>query len=177
MALVQETWEDDEPARRKAELDESFNNFLRKKYSEILRFLHRQCFDRHLAEDALHEALIVAMDKWETVSQRAEPLYWVRRTAWHKLLRLDEKQRWRDVVPLDDVLDELQEPESAHEAEMLLQQVLRRLPYRQRAVLALMVDGDDDEQIAEQLGLARTTVATYKSEVRRTYREVQQHAS
>ncbi len=177
VALAQGDWEDDEQAHRQALLDESYTRFLRENYTKILKFLHRQCFDRHLAEDALQEALIVAMEKWETVSQHEKPHYWVRRTAWHKLQRLDERQRWRAVVPLDSVLDDLREPAGAHEAEMLLEHVLRQLPYRQRAVLALMVEGDDDEQIARQLGLALTTVATYKSEVRKKFREEARHAS
>jgi RNA polymerase sigma factor (sigma-70 family) len=177
MTLAQAAWDDDGQAQEKARLEESFTRFLSENHSKILKFLHRQCFDPHLAEDALQEALIVAMDKWEIISKHEKPLYWVRRIAWHKLLRLHDRQRWQDVVPLDTIQDELQEPTGAHEAEMVLQQVLRRLPFRQRAVLALMVEGDTDEQIARQLGLALTTVVTYKSDVRKKYREEGWYAS
>lgn len=158
--------------RRRAELDDSFVRFLRENYSKILKFLLRQCFDPHLAEDALHEALIVTMDKWEIVSKHEKPVYWVNKTAWHKLLTLHDRQRWKETVPLEGVLEEVAEPASSHEAEMVLRQLLSQLPLQQRAVLALMVEGDSDEQIALQLGLAVTTVRTYKSEVRKRYREL-----
>ncbi|MCA2218435.1 RNA polymerase sigma factor [Jidongwangia harbinensis] len=161
---------DDENERRRAELQDSLARFLEENYSKILSFLLRQCFDPHLAQDALHEALIVTMDKWEAVSACDKPLYWVRRTAWHKLLSLHERQNGRSLVPLEP--DEVAEPTSAYEAEMVLRYTLSQLPFRQRAVLALMVEGDTDEQIAMQLGLAVTTVCTYKSEVRRKYREL-----
>jgi RNA polymerase sigma factor (sigma-70 family) len=164
--------EDDGALRRAAELDDSFVQFLGENYSKILRYLVWQCFDRHLAEDALHEALIVTMDKWDIVSTHERPLYWVRQTAWHKLLTLHDRQKWNDVVPLENVPDDVVEPTSSYEAEMVLRQVLSQLPIQQRAVLALMVDGDSDEQIALQLGLAVTTVRTYKSEVRKKYREL-----
>lgn len=167
--------DDDGAQRRRAELDDSFERFVRVHYSTILRFLLRQCFDQHLAEDALHEALIVAMDKWENVSKHEKPLYWVRQTAWHKLLTLHNRQKWKDTIPLENISDEIIEPASSHEAEMVLRHVLGQLPLRQRAVLALMVEGDSDEEIALQLGLAVTTVRTYKSEVRRKYRELFQY--
>lgn len=163
---------DDENEYHRAELRASLDRFVRDNYSRVLKFLLRQCFDRHLAEDALHEALIVTMHKWETVSQHEKPLYWVRRTAWHKLLTLHDRQKWDDTVPLELIPAELAEPTSAQEAEMMLQHVLSQLPLQQRAVLALMVEGDTDEQIALQLGLAVTTVRTYKSEVRKKYRSL-----
>ncbi|MFI7544214.1 RNA polymerase sigma factor [Actinoplanes sp. NPDC049599] len=141
-------------------------------YSRLLKFLLRQCFDQHLAEDALHEALIVTMHKWEIVSKHERPLYWVRRTAWHKLLTLDDKQKWKDTVPLESIPEEPAEPTGSQEAEMVLRFLLRQLPLQQRAVLALMVEGDTDDQIALQLGLAITTVRTYKCEVRKKYRSL-----
>jgi RNA polymerase sigma-70 factor (ECF subfamily) len=164
--------DDDGDQYRRAELDASLDRFVQENYTRVLRFLLRQCFDQHLAEDALHEALIVTMDKWETVSRHERPLYWVRRTAWHKLLTLHDRQKWHDTVPLESIPEELVEPTGSHEAEMMLQHVLSRLPLQHRAVLALMVEGDTDEQIALQLGLAVTTVRTYKSEVRKKYREL-----
>src|SRR3954471_18519056 len=163
MTLAPAIYYDDDDQRRRAELKESLARFVSDNYSNVLQFLLRQCFDRHLAEDALHEALIVTMDKWAVVSTHEKPLYWVRRTAWHKLLTLHDQQRWRDIVPLEHVPYEIVEPATPHEAEMLLQQVLAHLPLQQRAVLALMVEGNSDIEIALQLGLAVTTVRTYKS--------------
>jgi RNA polymerase sigma-70 factor (ECF subfamily) len=162
---------DDEDSYRTA-LRASLDRFVAENYSRVLKFLQRQCFDRHLAEDALHEALIVTMNKWEIVSKHEKPLYWVRRTAWNKLLTLHDRQKSDGTVPLEAMPQELVEPTSSHEVEMVLQHVLSQLPLQQRAVLALMVEGETDEQIALQLGLAVTTVKTYKSEVRKRYRSL-----
>lgn len=162
----------DEEHRRRRDLERSFESFLGAHYSPMLRFLLRQCFDRHLAEDALQEALIVAMDRWESVSRHDKPHYWVRRVAWYKLLNLHDRQGWKETVTLDGLPGDVAEPATSHEAEMVLRHTLSQLPYQHRAVLALMVDGDTDEEIALQLGLAVTTVRTYKSEVRKRYREL-----
>ncbi|WP_203925727.1 hypothetical protein [Virgisporangium ochraceum] len=51
------------PAPAGSEPDESFVRFVRENSSTILRYLTRVCFDPHLAEDALQEALTVAMSK------------------------------------------------------------------------------------------------------------------
>lgn len=154
------------------DLRRSYEAFVGEHYTTILRYLQRQCLDRRLAEDALQEALIVTMHKWETVSGHDKPLYWVRQTARYQLLRLQERQGWKDTVALDDGRVEVAEPTSAYEAEMVLRQVLKQLPGQHRAVLALMVEGETDEEIALQLGLAVTTVRTYKTQVRRKYREL-----
>jgi RNA polymerase sigma factor (sigma-70 family) len=156
------------------ELRSSYETFLHQNYTALLQFLQRQCFDPRLAEDALQEALIVTMHKWEIVSGHDKPLFWVRRTAWLQMLQLQRRSGWKDTVALDEGRIEVVEPASAYEVEMLLRHVLRQLPVQQRAVLALMVEGDTTEEIALQLGLAVTTVRTYKAEVRRKYKELYQ---
>ena len=161
---------DDSDDRRRRELDESFRLFVQEQYPVLLKFLQRQCFDSHLAEDALHEALIVAMGKWAVVSTHDQPLYWVRKTAWHKLLTLQSRQRWRTQVPLEQIPQDVAQPADPHEAEAVLRAVLSRLPYLQRAVLALVMEGESDEEIARQLSLAVSTVRTYKCEARKRYR-------
>ncbi|GAA1844332.1 RNA polymerase sigma factor [Asanoa iriomotensis] len=160
----------DDGARRRT-TDRSFEQFLSENYTALERFLQRQCFDPHLAEDALHEALIVALDKWETVSRHEKPLYWVRKVAWYKLQTLHDRQKWKDTVPLENVADDVVEPRTAHEVERLVLHTARLLPAQHRAVFALMLEGDTDQQIALQLGLGEKTVATYKATVRRMFRE------
>lgn len=171
MTLAHAFQPDDEDSDRRADLHESLSQFVRDNHSKLLKFLVRQCFDHDLAEDALQEALIVTMAKWEVVSKHEKPLYWVRKTAWHKFLTLNDTHKRAATVPLDKV-PEFPEPAGVHEAEMQLRYVLGQLPLGHRAVLALMVERETDEQIALQLGLAVTTVRTYKSEIRKKYREL-----
>jgi RNA polymerase sigma factor (sigma-70 family) len=172
MTLAQALSPEDDDGDRQGELEESFRIFVQEHYPTLRTFLLRNCFDTYLAEDALQEALIVAMEKWDVISGRWKPLYWVRKIAWHKLQTLDDKQQWKKQVPLETIPHYATEPGSPLEAEDVLRLVLGQLPYRQRAVMALMREGDTDEQIAHQLGLALTTVRTYKSEVRKKYREM-----
>ncbi|GAA1026448.1 hypothetical protein GCM10009557_04200 [Virgisporangium ochraceum] len=104
------------------------------------------------------------------MSKHEQPLYWVRRTALRKLMALRDRQKHKRTVSLENLGLEVAEPASSHDAEMVLQLTLSQLPVRQRAVLALTVEGATDEEIAVQLDLAITTVRTYKADVRRKYR-------
>ena len=166
---------EDEAARRQAELDESLTRFIQENHKLIERFLRRLCADRALVEDALQEALITTCAKWEIVSQHDQPLFWVRKTAWHKLMALQESGR--GTVRLDDVLPEaLVEPTNPWEAQLMVQYLLRRLPARQAAVLALAADGNTDEEICLQLDLALTTVRSYKAAARRKLKELAEQA-
>lgn len=157
---------------RDDELDESLVTFVEEHYPGLLRFLERLCFDAYLAEEALQEALIVAINKWPVVSKYDQPVFWVRKTARNKLRRLRANVAKEDLVSLAAVEHGLEEPKSAYEAEMVVRQALRQLPEQKRAVLALMMEGDRDEMIAEQLGLALTTVRTYKHEIRKKCQEL-----
>jgi len=87
----------------------------REERGRVLAALISVLGDVDLAEDALQEALIVAMGKWDVVSRHEQPLYWVRKTAWHKLLNLQSRQRWKDQVPLDEIPERLETEPSESE--------------------------------------------------------------
>jgi len=161
--------------RRNDELHESLVRFIQANDRPIKRFLQRVCNDPGLVEDAFQEALIVALAEWDVVSQHERPILWVRKAAWYKLQELRRSRR--EVVGLDEAAPApLTDPSTQWEAEEMLQHLLRRLPPRQRAVLALAADGCDDEEICRQLGLALTTVRTYKSAARTKFKELAEEA-
>jgi len=171
-ALIQ----DDEAPRQQHELDESLVQFIQANEAHVKLFLQRVCDDPGLVEDALSEALIVARAKWEIVSQHEQPLFWVRKTAWYKLLTLLECGR-DELEPEALEPEPMADPSPRWEAELMLRQLLRRLPARQRAALALAADGCDDTEIAQQLGLARTTVGRYKATARKKLKELTAEAT
>jgi PAS domain S-box-containing protein len=148
---------EDDPQRRQAELEESFVDFIEVNYPKIELFLLRQSTDRPLVEVVLQEALITAMAHWARVSQHDKPLYWVRKTAWHKLMNLLDGRKSADTARPEPPVATPTTPQEARE-------LLVRLPRRQRSVLALAADGVADHDIAKQLDLAVTTVRTYKSQ-------------
>ena len=166
---------DDDAQRRQHGLDESLVQFIQANETRIKWFLQRICDDSGLVEDAFQEALIVARAKWEVVSRHVQPLFWVRKTAWYKLLTLLDSGR--DVGGLAEIEPEpIGDPSAQWEAEQMLRQLLSRLPARQRAALALAMDGCDDMEIAHQLGLALTTVRSYKVTARRKLKELTEEA-
>jgi RNA polymerase sigma-70 factor (ECF subfamily) len=174
-AAVRAVPTNDDAQRRQTQLDESFTMFIRENYTVIQRFLLGVCSDPELVEDALQEALITTRAKWEDVSQFEKPLFWVRKTAWYKLLGLQKDSR--ATMRLDDVSPEaFAEPTSPREAQLMVQSLLRQLPQRQAAVIALAADGHTDEEICQQLDLAQTTVRTYKAAARRKLRELAEQA-
>jgi RNA polymerase sigma-70 factor (ECF subfamily) len=167
----------DDDQRHQAALDASFEEFFRESYPKIERFLWRLCNDRHLVDDAVQEAFITAQAKWEFVAQHEQPLFWVRKTARHKLMQKLEQTRSRAGVRLDDVPPErFTEPSDAREAQLSVLYLMRQLPGRQAAVLALVVDGSTDDEIARELGLAITTVRAYKAAARQKFKMLAEQA-
>ena len=156
--------------------DESLVRFIQANEGQIKKFLQRACDDPGLVEDAFQEALIVTHAKWHVVKNHEQPLWWVRKTAYYKLLS-SLRTREREVVGLDEHgFAPIADPSNQWEAEVVLRELLSRLPTRQRAVLALAADGCDDEEIGQQLGLAVTTVRTYKSAARRKLKKLAEGA-
>ena len=142
-------------------------------YHRIERFLWRLCADRALVDDAVQEAFIVAQHKWEFVSQHMRPLIWVRKTAVNKLMQLQKRQSKHSAARLDVVKPErLAEPADAREAQQATLYLLRQLPARPAMVLALVMDGSTDEEIALELDLTINTVRHYKALARKRFAEL-----
>ena len=132
---------DEADRRRQEEFHESLVRLIQANTNTINRFLERVCSDRGLAEDALQEALIEAWAQWEVVSGHERPLFWVRKAAWYKLQNLMRSQQ-REVVGLPETEPvAISDPTDQWQAEQELRWLLRQLPLRPRAVLALAADG------------------------------------
>lgn len=167
---------DDDGRIRREPPDESLVRFIQANDGRIKKFLQRACDDPGLVEDAFQEALIVAHAKWDVVKTHKNPLSWVRKTAYYKLLSSLQTRR-REVVGLEEHDSvPIADPSNEWEAEIVLRELMRRLPTRQRAVLALAAEGCDDEEIGQQLGLAVATVRTYKSAARRKLKKLAEGA-
>ncbi len=69
----------------------------REEYGRILAALIGQCRDFDLAEDALQDALAVALDRWPAEGVPANPGAWITTTARRKAIdRLRREQTLRD---------------------------------------------------------------------------------
>ncbi|MBT8224209.1 MAG: sigma-70 family RNA polymerase sigma factor [Dactylosporangium sp.] len=159
--------------RRQAEPDAMFERFFNASYPLVVRFLWRLCSNHDLVQDAAQEAFITAKAKWETVSGYDKPLIWVRKVARFELMRLLKQQNRQACVSLDAVPPQLiVEPKDPREAQQALLYLLRRLPQRQAAVLALVVDGCTDKEISWELDLTINTVRSYKSAARQKMQQL-----
>ena len=118
--------------------------------------------DRHLAEDLVAEAFVRALMAWRTVRQHPAPGAWVVRTALNT--RISWWRRRRREVPLGDYdAPAPPGPDPVMDAALLAE--LRRLPPRQREVIALRVFLDLDTQTtAAVLGIAPGTVGAHLSQ-------------
>jgi RNA polymerase sigma-70 factor (ECF subfamily) len=112
-----------------------------------------------LAEELVAEAFAKAWSSWRKVSRHPAPRAWVVRTALNAGVGL-WRRRGRE-LPLPDV--ELAASTDVREGlDTTLLRALRRLPPRQREVIALRIFLDlDTATTARQLGIAPGTVKAH----------------
>ena len=136
-----------------------FAEFYAAAWGYCLRIVMVSMADRPLAEDLVAEAFTKAWASWRKVRGLAEPRAWVIRTAMNA--RVSWWRRHRQEVTLGS-----QNAIAATSQELALDSslvaALRRLPVRQRQVIALRLLLDlDTATTAEMLGMSSSTVATH----------------
>ena len=140
------------------EVQREFAEFYAAAWDDCLRIVVVSVGDRALGEDLVAEAFTRAWASWRKVGGLAEPRAWVIRCAlnahvsWWRRHRREVALGSHDMVATgaDPVLDGS------------LVAALRRLPVRQRQVIALRLLLDlDTATTAEMLGMSGSTVATH----------------
>jgi RNA polymerase sigma-70 factor (ECF subfamily) len=124
--------------------------------------------DRQLAEDLVAEAFTRAWVSWRKVRRHPSPRAWVVRTALNA--GVSWWRRRRREVPLE-AHDAAVVADAGEGLNAVLLAALRRLPGRQREVVALRVFLDlDTETTAQVLGIAAGTVTAHLSRAVATLR-------
>lgn len=136
-----------------------FAEFYAAAWGDCLRIVMVSAADRPLAEDLVAEAFTKAWASWQKVRGLAEPRAWVIRCAINA--RVSWWRRHRREVALGS-----QDTMAAAGQDLALDRslvaALRRLPVRQREVIALRLLLDlDTGTTAEMLGMSTSTVATH----------------
>jgi RNA polymerase sigma-70 factor (sigma-E family) len=146
---------------------DEFAAFYRASKDSCLRAVTAVVADRQLAEDLVAEAFARAWTAWGKVSRHAAPRAWVVRTALNTGISRWRRQR---EVPLADH-DAAAPADPIDGVDPALITALRRLPTRQREVLALRIFLDlDTDATASVLGIAPGTVTAHLSRAVATLR-------
>jgi RNA polymerase sigma-70 factor (sigma-E family) len=140
---------------------DEFADFYRASRDTCLRAVTAVVGDRLLAEEQVAEAFARAWTSWGKVRRHGAPRAWVVRTALN--LGVSWWRRRRREVPLGDH-DAATAARPADGVDPALIAALRRLPARQREVLALRIFLDlDTETTAKIIGIAPGTVTAHLS--------------
>jgi RNA polymerase sigma-70 factor (ECF subfamily) len=140
---------------------DEFADFYRASRDSCLRAVTAVVGDREVAEEQVAEAFARAWTSWGKVRRHAAPRAWVVRTALN--LGVSWWRRRYLEVPLADH-DAAAPPGPADRVDPSLIAALRRLPARQREVLALRIFLDlDTETTAKVIGIAPGTVMAHLS--------------
>lgn len=150
--------------------DEAFSAFYRTTIRSLVGFLVNQGAGVHVAADIAQDTMISAYQRWDNIDQ---PRAWVHTVASRALVR---KIASSDEQPVEQVpeptslltdQDAIANWESRHD----LLPLLRRLPPRQRQVLAWNLSGFTPSDIAEQLDMSDDAVRASLYKARRAVAE------
>ncbi|MEV4535728.1 SigE family RNA polymerase sigma factor [Asanoa sp. NPDC049518] len=143
--------------------EDEYVAFVRARSHALLRSAYLLTGDQHLAEDLVQEALARTHRAWSRLHELGNAEAYARRVMYHQQVSVWRRRRTAEVLSGD-----LPEPidQRGHDAEsitrrMTVEQALRSLSPRQRAVVVLRYFEDHTEvEAAEMLGVSVSTVKT-----------------
>jgi RNA polymerase sigma-70 factor, ECF subfamily len=140
-------------------------------YDRLVKALTIVAGDKETAADAVQEAFVCLVRRWEHLSTYEDPAGWVRRVA---LNQIHEHQRsvWRQTKLLLRIEQQPPAPEGASTMAEEVWGQLRTLPLKQRIALALYYVGDLTERdVAHAMNVSEGTVKQHLHRARQTLRE------
>ncbi len=149
---------------------EPFDAFYRRERRSMVALAHAASGSRLAAEDLTQDAFVAAYREWERVGRLDNPATWVRRVVINQSVsgvrrRVSET---RALMRMAVRADRHVLPAAGHDLELVLA-VVRRLPKRQRQVIALRyVGGFSMADIAEVLECSKESVNTHLRRARVT---------
>ncbi|MBX3134466.1 MAG: sigma-70 family RNA polymerase sigma factor [Gemmatimonadaceae bacterium] len=146
-------------------------------HATLVRYLTRRLGDRDWAEDVAQETFVRALRQETIVNERA----WLFAVA-HNLVRDGARRDARNRRHLELLADEVRATHDAEESELeqtqaraeqlrFARQALATLGERDRQALLLKEEGLDYQEIADVLGIEKSSVGTTLSRARRRLAE------
>ena len=140
-------------------------------YARLVRALAVVAGDRETAADAVQEAFVSLVRRWDRLATYEDPAGWVRRVALNQI-REHQRSIWRQARLLLKI--EQHQPEQAEiesfDPELWAQ--LRRLPSKQRTAVALRYMGDmTAREVAETMRVSEGTVDQHLHRALQSLRE------
>ena len=152
------------PGGSPPDAEHGFERFYREHLRRLVAYLLYQGAPAHLAAELAQEAMIVAYQRWGTISS---PRSYVWTVAYREFIRrsLDPELPTAE-VPERVILPHPEEAEQWLQKQLVID-VLKALPPRQRQVLALTLDGWAPAQIAVLLDIDSAAVRSNLMKARR----------
>lgn len=142
----------------------SFPDFYREQHRRLVASLFVVTGDLTIAADAADEAFTRAVSRWGDVSVMSSPGGWVYRVALNAARRAHRRRALEERLLRRTASIEA----SVDDSVLEVWEILRDLPPKQRAVVALKALGDlTEHEIADVLGTSRSTVSSNLADARR----------
>jgi RNA polymerase sigma factor (sigma-70 family) len=150
-------------------IGQKFGVFYAPELPKVVRFLMKLGANPTEAAEAAQAAMVEAWDNWDVLRHpTSTPAAWVRTVAKRAFFRsMARPETPTDTLPelpilaADAVLEISERTRFAHE-------LLAKLPYNQREVMAWTADGFGDDQIAVELRTTRAAVRKSRQRARET---------
>jgi RNA polymerase sigma factor (sigma-70 family) len=127
---------------------------------------------RQDAEDAVQQAYVEALRRWERLGRYDSPDAWVYKIVKQRLWGAARRRTWLRPVGLEVSRPPTASPEQTAHARAVLA-TLATLPRRQRQVIVLhCLHGMTQQDIADELGITRSAVAGSVLKARRNLEKV-----
>ena len=148
----------------------SFESFYEQQRRPLIALAYAISGSRIAAEDLAQEALVAAFEAWDQIGGKDNPGTWVRRILLNKAASA-YRRRLTELKAVARHLGDLPIvgfPEVTGEIDRIWGEV-RRLPRRQVQIIALAhIDGLNQVEIADTLGISKESVNTHLRRARRT---------
>ncbi|MBM2618801.1 RNA polymerase sigma factor [Actinoplanes sp. LDG1-06] len=170
----------DDEARRKADEERlralhlaEYHRFFEVSHHIAERVLRARWAHRETVQDALQDAYLQALVRWEKVRVHENPIAWVITTARYRIFHAYKKTQ-REAATAPDELPAVSEADVADvwRVQDSLRTWLQQIRPTHAEVFQMSHEGFTDREIAMTLGIAERSVQCYRAAARKRLREL-----